>query len=206
MRRQSEFLQTLARAGVALLLVLSAVRAEASIVYDWSYQDVDQGGANTVSGTLNLPDLCGTSCTNVAATSVILSDAPFGPIGFDFIDATFQFSNLFSTVDGMLTSASFNAWDFGGNGFQLVFSFGLPGGFQFLGGSNDTRRATDNWTGEGGDGSSFTAAAATAVPVPSTLALIGLGLATIPWTRRRNRDKTGTLRQAMPGEGGSYCR
>lgn len=168
------------------VFLAGAFCAQGSVIYNWSYADVDQGGNHLISGTLELDESCLTSCTNIAATSVVLTSAPFGPIGIDFTSQVFgQFGNNFNAVNGAVTYANFfAALDLGGpDNASLILCIDCPFGYQSL--EAGGLQATDGFGP--GDGNSIEFSIVQPIPLPGAFpvlfsALVGLGI----FGRRRN--------------------
>jgi PEP-CTERM motif len=172
--------------AATLFLAAVSTASQATDDFLWSFRDVDQGGTNTILGTLSLPDSCFASCTNVAATSVLVTSSPFGPLGFNFASAHFFISNSFSTLAGVITSAQFDMWDIVGSGIELALS--LPGSQfpgQFFG--NGPQVASDGWIYSGGNGTGDSLTFTAAIPEPEIYAMMLTGLGVLGFVARRKK-------------------
>ena len=184
--------------GLVVVLALAGWTgaASAGVMYSYSFGNVLGSVFGTVEGTVTLDFLSSASDSGTGAASQIqITSAPAGLpalVEGNIVTAwATQALNTFTVSSGIITDYQFGASE--GDpptGSDSVLCFN-NGGFFVVGGAY-VCGAGENWLGDvtsqvyntGGIGA-VTFGEGVTVPAPATLALFGLGLAGLGWSRRK---------------------
>ncbi len=182
------FVRSLLRFTLASVVLLAAsFSAQAALVFNFSITNAFGSVSGTVTGTIyGLTDN-----STGAATSVTIDTFPSGLdsiFGSGPIDATLwdvQSENSFTVVDGLVTTGRFYAWelvDYSYSTAAQLFINASSGAFNFVNIDGDITRFV--WGENGFAAANIVPADINAVSEPASIALLGIALAGLGWSRR----------------------
>ena len=184
------FLDTIIRLGLLCFLAIASSTANAGLIFSFSFSNTIGNVPGTVEGRIfGLMD----NANNQAAASVIIDSYPAALGLFNPIDATLWNSpviNSFDVLNGAIVPQlgdGFAAQNIGANFYTLLL--GEAASYTDALGTV-TNNALGSSAGTSGNfdfanGIVYTNITDSEVPSPATIALFGLGLAGIGWTRRK---------------------